>query len=92
MITENVVPLSGQHVDKGKRLDLWLCYKTKASKDAVKTELIAIYDFQELIEDALLNALVNVESNIDDNIQSAFVDNFLIINIGFNFVYKRSIS
>ncbi|OQY13973.1 MAG: hypothetical protein B6I31_00065 [Desulfobacteraceae bacterium 4572_19] len=90
--TESIEALSGKNVDKTKRLDLFFAFKTKASKDNFKNELIAIYDLQENIEDTLLNSLINIESMVIDSVQSELVENFLIIQVGFAYTYKRSLA
>jgi len=90
--TESIEALSGKNVDKTKRLDMFFAFRTKASRDNFKDELIEIYDLQESIEDTLLNSLVNIESMVPDSVQSELVENYLIIQVGFTYTYKRSLA
>jgi hypothetical protein len=89
--TSEIIEISGNRVEKKKRVDVWAAFKITAKGDR-KESILEAMDCQEAIEDELMVCLPEIPGIVFDSMMAKYIQNYLIIRIGFGFTYWRDLS
>lgn len=89
--TAEIIDLSGRRVEKRKTVEVWMAYKLTAKGDR-KDAFLDVLDAQETVEDELLDSLSALPLTVNDGAMSKYVQNYIILHVGFSFTYWRDLT
>lgn len=90
IITNNILELSGNRIEKNKTLDLWVVYRLTAGGDR-RAAVLTMLGNVEAIEDQLMKTLLSLPSLVMKTNMSKYVNDYVVFNIGFDFTYWRDL-